>query len=65
LVGGVFYPTAAAALGALYLASRLSYAAGYATGDPKQRGRGHYGYIGLIGLLGLCTHTILAIARVI
>ena len=61
VVGSIYYPMVGAGLGALYLLSRISYASGYATGNPKNRQWGSYGYIGLIGLLGLSVHSLLKI----
>ena len=64
-MGSVFYPTAAAALGTVYLLGRVFYARGYQTGDPKKRGQGSFGYVGLIGLLGLSVHALLKIGQVL
>jgi len=43
---------------ALYILSRYSYAAGYATGDPSKRANGTYGYLGLLTSLGLSLYTV-------
>ncbi|GAA6001167.1 hypothetical protein JCM10207_007441 [Rhodosporidiobolus poonsookiae] len=48
----LFHPKAAAGAGALYLAGRFAYIAGYTTGDPKKRSNGFFGYLGLLPLFG-------------
>ncbi|KAI8824881.1 uncharacterized protein EV422DRAFT_236550 [Fimicolochytrium jonesii] len=45
-------PLYASVCGATWVVSRVLYATGYATGDPKKRLRGSFGYLGLLGLLG-------------
>lgn len=52
-IAGMLHGTAAAAAGALYVVSRHVYAAGYSTGEPKQRSKAGFGYLGLIALLGM------------
>jgi len=52
LVGGLEWPLVCAGAGAVYMASRIAYAQGYYTGDPKKRMRGGFGYLGLFALLG-------------
>lgn len=37
LIGGARYPMSVALFGALWIKSRFEWAAGYATGDPKNR----------------------------
>ena len=65
VLGGIYYPLIAAGLGALYLVSRISYASGYASGDPKKRYYGSYGIPGQIGLLGLSIHALLKFSELI
>ncbi|OZJ04949.1 DNA-directed RNA polymerase II subunit rpb1 [Bifiguratus adelaidae] len=48
--GGLGYPVASAALGALWILGRLVYAFGYSTGQPAKRNRGAFAYLGLLGL---------------
>jgi len=52
LLGGLEWPVVSAGAGAVYLASRILYAKGYYTGDPKKRMRGSFGALGLVVLLG-------------
>ncbi|CAG8554940.1 7289_t:CDS:2 [Paraglomus occultum] len=56
-VAGVGFPKIAAASGFVWIASRLAYAHGYYTGDPKKRSRGFFGYIGMLTLLATSTLT--------
>ena len=64
-VGGLKHPVAASVAGLIWLAGRIVYAAGYATGDPSQRQKGAFGYIGLLTLLGTSVSTALTIGRFI
>ncbi|KAJ3314273.1 Microsomal glutathione S-transferase 3 [Boothiomyces sp. JEL0838] len=52
LVSAIEYPLISAISGAVYLASRVAYAGGYCTGDPKKRSRGFFGYFALLAMLG-------------
>jgi len=52
LLGGLEWPLVSAGAGVVFLASRIAYAQGYYTGDPKKRMRGAFGHVGLIALLG-------------
>ncbi|CAH1800256.1 unnamed protein product [Owenia fusiformis] len=52
LIAGVVYPRLAAVCGAVYVVSRIVYAQGYYTGDPKNRLKSAFGYIGLFILIG-------------
>jgi hypothetical protein len=45
--------------GALWIAGRIAYARGYATGDPKKRANGNFHYLGMVGLLLLASKTAL------
>ena len=60
-VGGIHFPRAAAALGAVFLAGRVLYAKGYVR-PQRDNGRGRYNgsiqYIGLIGNLGLSAASV-------
>ncbi|BFZ65450.1 hypothetical protein YB2330_006621 [Saitoella coloradoensis] len=53
IFGGLNYPVASAACGAVYLAGRVIYTLGYTTGDPDKRARGFMFHIGELGLLVL------------
>jgi len=52
LTAGLRFPVTAAVAGAIYLAGRVAYFAGYSTGDPEKRLRGTFMYIGLLTLYG-------------
>lgn len=52
LLGGIQYPRFCAACGVVYIISRIVYAKGYYTGEPKNRNRGAFGYLALLMLLG-------------
>ena len=47
LVAGVKFPIPASIAGVVYLAGRITYFAGYSTGDPNKRLRGAFMYFGL------------------
>jgi len=51
-LGGLEMPVLASISGVVWIVSRISYARGYYTGDPKNRMKGSYGYIGQLILLG-------------
>ncbi|CAG8634244.1 3666_t:CDS:2 [Paraglomus brasilianum] len=50
-VAGIGFPKVAAASGFLWTISRIVYAHGYYTGNPKNRMRGVFGYIATLALL--------------
>lgn len=52
LLGGLLYPKLSALSGIVWIVSRIVYAKGYYTGDPKNRNYGAFGYLGLLVLLG-------------
>lgn len=54
LLGGLEHPITSSVAGMLWVVSRIFYAHGYYTGDPKKRMRGSFGYLGLLAMLG-CT----------
>jgi glutathione S-transferase len=45
----------AAVCGAIWMAGRYMYAAGYSTGKPESRMWGSIAYIGILGMLGICS----------
>ncbi|BFZ58774.1 hypothetical protein PYCC9005_005839 [Savitreella phatthalungensis] len=51
LIGGLGFPEYASVAGAIWLAGRVTYAVGYAKGEPKKRYNGMFFFIGLISLL--------------
>lgn len=51
-IGGLQYPKITAAVGTLYLASRVAFALGYYTGEPKNRRWGAFGHIAELCLMG-------------
>ncbi|GFR40035.1 hypothetical protein Agub_g573, partial [Astrephomene gubernaculifera] len=53
LTAGLKHPVTAAVAGAVYLAGRVAYMQGYATGDPEKRMRGGFQYAGLFTLVGI------------
>ncbi|KAJ9113504.1 hypothetical protein QFC20_001855 [Naganishia adeliensis] len=55
LYSGLYYPRAAAALGALWLVGRFLYTVGYATGQPERRNKSG-GIVHNIGLMLLSTY---------
>ncbi|XP_078375337.1 glutathione S-transferase 3, mitochondrial-like [Oculina patagonica] len=65
LLGGLEHPVACSVGGAVWIVSRLFYAHGYYTGDPKKRMRGSFGYLGLVTLLGCTVKLGLRLAGVI
>jgi len=54
LFGGLYNPCVSAISGSVWIASRIAYALGYYSGDPKKRMRGSFGYLGIFGML-YCT----------
>lgn len=54
LLGGLEHPITSSVAGMLWVVSRIFYAHGYYTGDPRKRMRGGFGYLGLLAMLG-CT----------
>ncbi|KAI5453449.1 hypothetical protein NCC49_005926 [Naganishia albida] len=58
LYSGLYYPRAAATLGAFWLVGRFLYTVGYATGQPEKRNTsgGVIHNIGYIGLMLLSTY---------
>lgn len=61
-IGGLTYPVASAALGALWLAGRVVYAKGYIASTIEQKGSGRYKgvwyILGQLGLLGTAGYTV-------
>lgn len=49
---GLRYPVTASVLALFFLAGRVGYMEGYASGNPNKRYNGFIGYIGTLGLLG-------------
>ncbi|KAI9018215.1 microsomal glutathione S-transferase [Hyaloraphidium curvatum] len=47
------YPLISTGAGVVFLLGRISYFRGYATGDPKNRAKGNFGYLGIFTMLGL------------
>eukprot|EP00043_Microstomoeca_roanoka_P015935 m.160468 g.160468 ORF g.160468 m.160468 type:complete len:148 (+) comp16361_c0_seq6:604-1047(+) len=62
-LGGLRYPVCTAIAAQIWLASRVAYFLGYATGDPEKRSRGAFGLVGELGLLvfaiGTCAEPFL------
>eukprot|EP01116_Phalansterium_solitarium_P002662 TRINITY_DN1281_c0_g1_i1.p1 TRINITY_DN1281_c0_g1~~TRINITY_DN1281_c0_g1_i1.p1 ORF type:complete len:149 (+),score=43.33 TRINITY_DN1281_c0_g1_i1:98-544(+) len=52
LLGGLKHPLVCSVSGVVWMAGRLLYAQGYATGEPSKRARGGIGYLGVLGMLG-------------
>lgn len=50
-IAGLRYPVYSAVAGAIYLAGRVTYTIGYASGNPEGRLKGTFAYLGLLGLL--------------
>lgn len=53
-LGGLYAPCLAALAGLVWVVSRVVYARGYYTGEPKNRVKSAFGYIGLLTNL-ICT----------
>ena len=51
-IGGLVYPTYAAAAGAVFAVARIPFTLGYISGDPKKRG-GFFGILTDIALVAL------------
>ncbi|GAA5999325.1 MAPEG family protein [Rhodotorula paludigena] len=47
---GLYRPRFAAAAGAIWIAGRIAYIAGYSTGNPAKRQRGVFAYLGFLPL---------------
>jgi len=58
LTSAVEYPLIASISGAVWLAGRVVYANGYASGDPAKRNRGVFGYLAFLVLLGCSISTV-------
>lgn len=56
-MAGFSHPRLAAVAGWVWIAGRIAYGLGYATGLPEKRMQGVFGYLGLITLLGCSIHT--------
>jgi glutathione S-transferase len=63
LVAGLVRPRPAAAAGALWLAGRVAYFLGYATGTPSARARGAFGHLGSLALLIITARSACALLR--
>ncbi|XP_046849386.1 microsomal glutathione S-transferase 3-like [Xenia sp. Carnegie-2017] len=55
--GGLKHPCISSISGIIFIASRIVYAFGYYTGDPKNRLRGSFGYLSAIGMIGCSIST--------
>ncbi len=63
LLGGLHYPIISAIGGFIIVLGRISYFAGYATGDPKKRYNGTYQYVGLLVLIGTTIASAVAFVK--
>lgn len=53
LLSGARYPISASVAAAIYLAGRVMYMQGYATGKPEGRLRGSFMYFGIFAMVGM------------
>ena len=51
-IGGLQYPKISAAVGHIYILSKIAFALGYYTGEPAKRKWGAFGHFALIALMG-------------
>ena len=63
IVAGLVHPVPAAAAGAVWLAGRVAYFSGYATGSPRARARGAFGHLGSLALLVIVARSDCALLR--
>ncbi|TNY19866.1 membrane-associated proteins in eicosanoid and glutathione metabolism [Rhodotorula diobovata] len=57
---GLYHPRYAAVGGAVWLAGRFAYIAGYSSGDPAKRQRGMFQYLGLLPLFLFSSYKAIA-----
>lgn len=66
-IGGLTYPVATAALGALWSVGRIIYAKGYINSTIEQKGNGRYKgtwyLLGQVGLYGIAGYTVYNLIR--
>jgi glutathione S-transferase len=63
IVAGLTRPVPAAVAGAIFLAGRIAYFTGYATGVPSARARGAFGHLGSLALLIITARSACALLR--
>lgn len=61
LVSGIKLPVVSAALGAVWVVSRVIYAQGYSTGEPAKRNRGGFGSLAGAALIGTSIYSAITL----